>query len=111
MQHDEDGAQDPFEPFDEREAVTGKIGALSRLDVLLGLLLLVGVVGWAGWEWWQQQEAMSSYRAGERYAAGYDWEAARAAYLAAGDFGQAKARAGDASKKIVERDAAYADAL
>jgi hypothetical protein len=108
MEQDE---QDGVEPLDEWEPRAGKIPNWRRLDVLIGLLLLVGVAGWAGWNWWQEQEATSNYRAGERYAAAHDWEAARASFLAAGDFPQAGARAIDASKQISERDAAYASAL
>jgi hypothetical protein len=111
MKQDEQDEQDAFEPFDESEARADKTLAWRRFDVLLGLLLLVGVAGWAGWNWWQEQEAASNYQAGERYAAAHDWEAARASFLAAGDFPQASARAIDASKQISDRDATYAAAL
>ncbi len=99
-QEGEKDAPEDFETPDELETRAGKTQSWRGFDVLVGLLLLVGVALWAGWNWWQQQEATSNYQAGERYAAAHDWEAARASFLAAGDFPQAVARAIDASKQI-----------
>src|SRR5439155_269877 len=57
------------------------------------------------------QAALANYRAGDRYAAARDWDAARAAFLAAGDYAHAGTRAADAAKKIGDRDATYAAAV
>jgi hypothetical protein len=81
-----------------------------RLEWLLGGLLVLGVLGFAGWDWWRQERQEGAYAAGQRAAAALDWEAARAAFAAAGDFRDAPERAQDAAATIAERDRQHAAA-
>jgi hypothetical protein len=104
MEHDE---EDPVEQLDEQPPHTAKRPAWVALEWFVGVLLLVGVAGWSGWDWWQQQTALSNYRTGDRYASIPDWDAARVAFIAAGDFKDARARAAGAAQKIRDRDSAY----
>ena len=55
--------------------------------------------------------ACSAYRAGDAAATAHHWDDARAAFLAAGDYPNAKARAAAAGAQIVERDKQYTLAL
>jgi hypothetical protein len=107
MEHDE---EDAVERLDEQPPHTGKRPAWVALEWLVGVLLLVGVAGWSSWDWWQQQTGLSNYRAGDHYASAHDWDAARTAFLTAGDFKDARARAAGAAQKIHDRDSAYAAA-
>src|SRR5690242_12448856 len=107
MEHDE---EDAVERLDEQSPRTGKQPTWLSVEWLVGVLLLMGVAGWSGWDWWQQQTGLSNYRAGDHYASVYDWDAARTAFLAAGDFKDARVRAAGAGQKINDRDSAYTTA-
>lgn len=80
-------------------------------ELILGLLLILGVAGFALISWWQQQHQVTAYRAGTRAATAQNWDAARAAYLDAGDYADARARATEIAGKITLRDQQYALAL
>jgi hypothetical protein len=107
MEHNE---EDAVERLNEQLSHRSKPPAWLSLEWLVGVLLLVGVAGWSSWDWWQQQTGLSNYRAGDHYASIPDWDAARVAFLAAGDFKDARARAAGAAQKIHDRDSAYAAA-
>lgn len=110
MERNEENKEDTFELLDEPAPRAGLRLSWRRLELWLGLILLLSVAGGGAWDWWQQQAALSNYRAGDRYAATRDWDAAHAAFLAAGDFDRARARAAAAAKKIRDRDITYAAA-
>lgn len=107
MEHNE---EDAVERLNEQLSRRSKPPVWLSLEWLVGVLLLVGVAGWSGWDWWQQQTGLSNYRSGDHYVGIRDWDAARAAFLAAGDFKDARARAAGAAQKISDRDSAYAAA-
>ncbi len=79
----------------------------SRREWLIGMLLVVAICGFGGWQWWEQQTRLTAYQAGARAAAAHDWDAARAAYSAAGSFADAPALAADAAHQVAERDRLY----
>ena len=84
-----------------------------RPEWLLGVLVVLGVLGFAGWDWWRQerQERQErAYAAGQRAAAAFRWEEARAAFAALGGFRDAPERAFAAGATIAMRDAQYAAA-
>src|SRR5689334_22321576 len=90
---------------------TGGSRSTRRGELLLGLLLLLIVIGLGGWTWWQGEGLHAAYRAGDQAATAHHWDDARAAFLAAGDYPNAKARAAAAGAQIVERDKQYTLAL
>jgi hypothetical protein len=79
----------------------------SRREWLIGMLLVVAICGFGGWQWWEQQTRLTAYQAGGRAAAARDWDAARAAYSAAGSYANAPALAADAAHQVAERDRLY----
>ncbi len=78
-----------------------------RRELLLSLLLLLSILGWTAWDTWRTQHLLASYQVGARAAAQYDWDGARAAYLAAEDYRDAQARAAAATTQITRRDTLY----
>src|SRR5689334_1843688 len=79
----------------------------QRRELVIGLLLVLGLAGLGGWQWWQQQSKLAAYQSGGRAAAAQDWDAAYAAYTAAGDYSDAPARAAAAGRTIAERSTQY----
>jgi len=99
----------PIEDLDPAPAAPGPSG--RRGELVLGLLLVLGLVGFGGWQWWQDTGRLSAYRAGAQAVAAHDWDAARAAYLAAAGYGDAAARTQTVTAQLTERDTQYQQAL
>ena len=81
----------------------GHAARIHRRELILGLLLVCALVGFGGWQWWDQGGKLGYYHAGQRAAAAHDWEAARTAYVAAGDYSDARSRAAEAATLITQR--------
>jgi hypothetical protein len=106
---EEDPAVSSFEELGPKQP--GGSRSTRRSELLLGLLLLLAVIGVGGWTWWQGEGLHAAYRAGDQAATAHHWDDARAAFLAAGDYPNAKTRAAAAGAQIVERDKQYTLAL
>src|SRR6476619_3359560 len=105
------GTEDGFALLDEPEPRAPRAGRGRRpWELALGLALLAVIALWAGGDWWQGQARFASYHIGLRDAQQGQWEAARAAFLAAGDYSDAARQAAAAAERIRERDATYARA-
>jgi hypothetical protein len=85
-------------------------GLTHAREFAIGALLLLAVIGWSGWQWWYQQSVQTSYANGQRAVADYDWDGARANFLAAGQYRDARERATEAEERIAERDKHYKQA-
>src|SRR3954449_9160473 len=99
----------PIENLDPEPPDQGRRG--RRWEVLLGLALLLGLVGLGGWQWGQQQSKLTAYQAGARAAAAHDWDAARASFATAADYGDAARRRADADRLGAARGGQYAAAV
>src|SRR5690242_16510238 len=92
-----------FAPIEDLDPEPRARGARSVwLEWILGLLLVGALVGFGGWQWWEQGTRLGHYQAGQGAAAAHDWPAARTAYLAAGTYADAAARAAEAASLIAE---------
>ena len=90
---------EPASPVDQRK--------LQWREVLLGLCLLV-IVAVLGAGYWRQEEVQAQdYRAGDQAALAHHWDEARAHFVAAGDYPNAKARVALVATQIAERDKQY----
>src|SRR4051812_42684965 len=76
----------------------------------LGLALVLGLVGFGLFTWWTDSTRQSAYRAGLRAETDHDWDGAQAAFGRAGDYADAKVRAGNAATRVRQRDTAYTTA-
>jgi hypothetical protein len=76
----------------------------------IGLLLVLGLVGFGLFTWWTDSTQQSAYRAGLHAETDHDWDAALAAFGRAGDYADAKTRAGNAATFAQQRNSAYSAA-
>ncbi len=79
-------------------------GPLRALPV--ALLLLVGLA--AGWDWAQTSSRATAYHQGVAAVTARHWEAAAAAFVAAGGYADAPARAGQAAVQVAQLQTNYA---
>ncbi|MDQ3706283.1 MAG: hypothetical protein M3437_13930 [Chloroflexota bacterium] len=86
---------------------SGRATSVRAREVVLGVLLLVGVLGWAGWQWWHGESLRNSYERGRQAVIAQQWDEARSYFASANGYKDATARAGDAEKKIEERNKQY----
>ena len=106
-------AQDPdissVEELDGEPSADRRVYQRRELWLGVAVLLLVAVLGFGYWR--QDETQRADYRAGEQAAAAHHWDEARARFLAAGGYPNAKARADQAAGQIAERDKQYKQAL
>jgi hypothetical protein len=79
-------------------------------EVLVAGVLLLGVLGFAATDWWQNERLATVYQQGAAAAAARHWDAAAAAFNAAGRYLDAPQRLGEARSQARQRATLLAEA-
>src|SRR5947207_14736039 len=94
--------------FEELDPEPTRARGRRRWEAGLAAMLLIVILGFAGWNWLHGTIATATYRQAVAAVDTHHWAAAQAAFVAAGAYQDAPARAAAAAKQVQYLDQTYA---